>query len=74
MLMGLWEFVRAKGVSQCNAFNEEDLRRILAKYATYYNENVSIGKDAPYARPIERLENVVARPILGGLHHQYARI
>jgi len=33
------------------------LRRIL-KYATYYNEtrtHVSLGKDAPYTRPIERM-------------------
>jgi hypothetical protein len=29
------------------------------------------GKDA---RPIERFGDVVAHPILGGLHHLYARI
>ena len=50
--------------------NAEHLRRILAKYATYYNEvrtHVSLGKDAPYTRPIERFGDIVAHPILGGL-------
>jgi transposase InsO family protein len=58
-------------------FHAEHLRRILAKYAVYYNEmrtHVSLGKDAPCTRPIERFGDVVAHPILGGLHHRYARI
>jgi hypothetical protein len=57
--------------------NADHLRRILAKYAIYYNEvrtHVSLGKDAPCTRPIERFGEVVAHPILGGLHHRYARI
>src|SRR6202158_2367862 len=57
--------------------NEEYLRRILAKFAAYYNHartHTSLGKDAPYTRPIERFGHVVAHPILGGLHHRYARI
>src|SRR5262249_29437819 len=59
------------------AFNAEHLRRILVKYATYYNDmrtHVSLGKDAPYTRLIERIGDVVARPIQGGLHHRYARL
>jgi hypothetical protein len=58
-------------------FNAEHLRRILSKYASYYNgvrTHVSLGKDAPYGRPIERFGDIVAYPILGGLHHHYARI
>jgi hypothetical protein len=54
----------------------DHLRRILAKYANYYNEmrtHVSLGKDAPCTRPIERFGQVVAHPILGGLHHRCAR-
>ena len=57
--------------------NAEHLRRILAKYAAYYNvmrTHTSIGKDAPHTRAIERFGDVVAHPILGGLHHRYARI
>jgi hypothetical protein len=56
--------------------NAEHLRRILAKYATYYNKmrtHVSLGKDAPCTRPIERFGDIVALSILGGLHHRYAR-
>ena len=57
--------------------NENHLRRILSKYASYYNEvrtHLSLGKDAPCTRPIERFGDIVAQPILGGLHHRYARI
>ena len=59
------------------AFNEEHLRRILLKYATYYNEvrtHIALGKDAPCTRPIERFGAIIADSILGGLHHRYARI
>src|SRR5258707_5106982 len=58
-------------------FNEDHLRRILSKYASYYNEvrtHLSLGKDAPCTRPIERFGDIIAQPILGGLHHRYARI
>jgi transposase InsO family protein len=58
-------------------FNEEHLQRILSKYASYYNEvrtHLSLGKDAPCTRPIERFGDIVAEPILGGLHHRYARV
>jgi transposase InsO family protein len=57
--------------------NEDHLRRILSKYASYYNEvrtHLSLGKDAPCTRPIERFGDIIAQPILGGLHHRYARI
>src|SRR5712692_214834 len=56
--------------------NEEHLRRILAKFATYHNHmrtHILLAKDAPYTRPIERFGDVVAHPILGGLYHRYAR-
>ena len=58
-------------------FNEAHLRRILSKYASYYNEvrtHLSLEKDAPCRRPIERFGDIIAQPILGGLHHRYARI
>jgi hypothetical protein len=31
-------------------------------------------KDAPFSRAVERAGQILCRPILGGLHHQYARI
>jgi len=73
-LIGL---VRRECIDHLIVFNAEHLRRILAKYAAYYNEvrtHVSLGKDAPCTRPIERFGDIVAHPILGGLHHRYARI
>jgi hypothetical protein len=36
--------------------------------------HLSLNKDVPVSRVAERAGNIVCRPILGGLHHQYARI
>jgi transposase InsO family protein len=69
--------IRRECTDHLIVFNAEHLRRTLAKYTTYYNEvrtHVSLGKDAPSTRSIERFGDVVAHPILGGLHHRYARI
>ena len=55
----------------------DHLRRILAGYAAYYNNtrtHLSLDKDSPSQRPVQRLGQVIARPILGGLHHAYCRI
>jgi hypothetical protein len=43
----------------------------------YYNAtriHLSLNKDAPLPRGAEPAGTIVCRPILGGLHHQYARI
>ena len=53
---------------------EAHLRRILQAYAAYYNRVLSLDKDAPRVRPVERVGNIAARPILGGLHHEYCRM
>ena len=53
------------------------LRHVLLWYMKYYNEistHLSLDKDAPVSRTIERTGHIPCRPILGGLHHQYARI
>lgn len=58
-------------------FGEAHLRRIFAGYADYYNElrtHLSLGKDAPCHRPVQRIGRLAAQPILGGLHHQYCRM
>src|SRR5215470_2573253 len=68
---------RRECIDHMNVFNEEHLRRILSKYASYYNEvrtHLALGKDAPCTRPVERFGDIIAQPILGGLHHRYARI
>ena len=69
--------IRRECTDHLLVFNADHLRRILAKYASYYNEvrtHVSLGKDTPCRRPIERFGDIVAHPILGGLHHRYVRI
>src|SRR4030088_3816835 len=69
--------IRRECLGHVVVFGEAHLRRILAAYTGYYNElrtHLSLGKDAPSNRPIRRLGKLAARPILGGLHHQYCRM
>jgi hypothetical protein len=52
-------------------------RHLLLSYMQYYNEartHLSLEKDAPVSRAVDRAGHILCRPILGGLHHQYARI
>jgi integrase-like protein len=56
---------------------EAHVRRILTKYAAYYNElrtHRSLGKDAPVHRAIQHVGRIASGPVLGGLHHHYCRI
>lgn len=56
---------------------ERHLRQALLSYKDYYNGTrtyLSLSKDAPVSRVVERSGNILSRPILGGLHHQYARV
>ncbi len=58
-------------------FSASHLRRVLTTYADYYNSvrtHLGIAKDTPIHRPLEAAGRIIAKPILGGLHHQYARI
>ena len=56
---------------------ERHLRRVLFAYAAYYNQtrpHRSLQKDTPLRRAVQRIGEVAVIPVLGGLHHQYARI
>jgi hypothetical protein len=56
---------------------EQHLRHVLMCYMEYYNAvrtHLSLGKDAPVRRIIQPAGRIEARPVLGGLHHQYVRI
>jgi hypothetical protein len=35
---------------------------------------MALQKDAPIRRAVQRIADVVAIPVLGGLHHRYIRI
>src|SRR6516164_7787036 len=53
---------------------EQHLRHILQCYMEYYNAvrtHLSLRKDAPNGRAIQRHGRIEGRPMLGGLHHQY---
>jgi hypothetical protein len=57
-------------------FGERHLRHVLLAYTDYYNgtrTHLSLNKDAPISRAAEAAGRILCRPILGGLHHQYAR-
>ena len=69
--------IRRECLDHIVVFGEAHLRRILAAYAAYYNNirpHLSLDKDSPSHRPIQSLGQVIARPVLGGLHHEYCPI
>jgi len=69
--------IRRECLDHIVIMGDDHLCRVLKAYAAYYNESrtqLSLGKDTPSHRPIQRLGRLVAKPILGGLHHQYCRI
>ena len=69
--------VRRECTDQVIVLGETHLRPIGSLYVRYYNEaraHLSLAKDAPISRPIERFGRVIAEPMVGGLHHRYARI
>ena len=68
--------IRRECLDHIVVFGEAHLR-ILAGYAGYYNElrtHLSLGKDSPRCRQVQRLGQLAAQPILGGLHHQHCWI
>ena len=69
--------IRRECLDHIVVFGEAHLRRILAAYVLYYNDlrtHLSLDKDTPSHRPIRRLGQVAAQPILGGLHQEYCRM
>ena len=68
--------IRRECLDHIVVFGEAHLRRILTAYSVYYNDlrtHLSLGKDSPRHRSVQRLGKLAAQPILGGLHHQYCR-
>ena len=59
--------------------NERHLKRILAEYLDYYHQartHLSLERNAPLPREVEPVGRgeVVAIPLVGGLHHRYTRV
>jgi transposase InsO family protein len=69
--------LRRECLDQVLIFGEAHLRQVLTLYASYYNESrthLSLHRDAPLGRAVQRYGKIAATPVLSGLHHRYARI
>jgi hypothetical protein len=69
--------IRRECLDHIVVVGEQHPRHVLLCYMEYYNAvrtHLSLGKDAPVRRLIQRTGHIQVRPVLGGLHHQYARI
>ena len=81
-LMGLrpsspWKMLTLIPLDHVLIFGARHLRRVLTAYSAYYNKtrtHLSLEKDAPLGRAIQRHGAIVTVPILSGLHHCCARI
>jgi transposase InsO family protein len=58
--------IRRECIDHVVVLGKRHLRHVLLSYKDYYN--------APVPRGVEWAGNIVCRPILGGLHHQYGRM
>jgi hypothetical protein len=69
--------IRRECTDHIVVLGERHLRHVLLSYMNYYNgtrTHLSLNKDAPVPRAAETAGRILCRPILGGLHYQYARI
>ena len=69
--------IRRECADHIIVLGEMHLRRVVTSYANYYNSvrtHRSLNKDPPISRPVQRTGIIISRPILGGLHHHYARV
>ncbi len=69
--------IRRECLDHIVVMGERHLRHVLLSYMEYYNgarTHLSSCKDAPIGRAVQAVGRVYAQPVLGGLHHQYARI
>ena len=70
--------IRRECLNHVLVLGERPLRRTLARYFAYYHRartHLSLDKDAPHGRRIERPElgRVIPIPQVRGLHHRYVR-
>lgn len=68
--------IRRECLDHVLILGESHLSKVLIAFADHYNANrshLSLGKDAPDGRAIEREGEIISISILGGLHHRYGR-
>ena len=71
----LIESVRRECTDHIIPMGEKHLLRLVHEYVDYYNAtrpHQSLGGNAPTPRSVEAVGEVVAAPVLGGLHHRYS--
>ena len=69
--------IRRECLDHVIVFGEGHLRKILKSYADDHNRlrtHLSLNKDAPIHRAVQANGQILAIPMLGGLHHHYVRI
>src|SRR5258705_7794546 len=69
--------IRRECLDHVVVLSARHLRHLLLSYMKYYNgarTHLSLEKDAPISRAVDRAGHILCRPTLGRLHHQYARI
>jgi len=70
--------IRRECLDHVIVLNEQHLRQIMFDYIDYYHRHRthrSLNCDSPETRSIEAPDrgNIVALPLVGGLHHRYSR-
>ena len=68
--------IRRESLDHFIILNEKHLRIILTEYIKYYNNcrtHLSLKKNSPVPREIERKGKIISIPKVGGLHHLYQR-
>jgi putative transposase len=71
--------LRRELVDHVVVINQRHLRRLLRRYVSKYyhpcRTHLSLGKDTPQPRAVQPPEtgDVIELPVVGGLHHRYAR-
>jgi transposase InsO family protein len=69
--------IRREMLDHVVVLGERHLRQVLRSYMAYHNEartHLSLNKDAPVPREVQGVGRIIAKPHIGGLHHQYVRI
>jgi transposase InsO family protein len=68
--------IRTECLDHLMVIDERHLRAVLAEFVTYYNRDRphrSLGLQSPLPSRVRARGRVLSRPVLGGLHHVYAR-
>jgi transposase InsO family protein len=69
--------IRRECLDHVVVFGERHLGHLLHSYQKYCNQcrtHLSLDKDASLSRAATVRGSIAARPILGGLHHQYCGV